>query len=102
MKPLHRTLLAAALLAAAPLLLAEVTESSIGKQLEKLRSLAPDKRPAATLQLALDIRALPAGMARLKLADALCHLSTEGDAGADTLQAVADTLAKSLADSPMV
>ena len=101
MKPLHRTLLAAALLAAAPLLLAEVTESSIGKQLEKLRSLAPDKRPAATLQLALDIRALPAGMARLKLADALCHLSTEGDAGADTLQAVADTLAKSLADSPM-
>jgi thiol-disulfide isomerase/thioredoxin len=101
MKALHYTLLAATLLAVAPMLHAAPTESSITKQLQNLRSVPTDKRPAATLQLALDIRTLPAGMPKLKLADALCHLSTEGDAGADTLQAVADTLAKSLAETPI-
>jgi thiol-disulfide isomerase/thioredoxin len=97
----HRVLLAAAMLAAAPLLLADSAESAITSQLKNLRSVPIDKRPAATLKLALDIRALPAGQSKLKLADALCHLSTEGDAGHDTLQAVADTLAKSLAESPV-
>jgi thiol-disulfide isomerase/thioredoxin len=93
MTHVHRVLLAAALLAAAPLLLADSAESSITSQLKNLRSVPIDKRPAATL--------LPAGQSKLKLADALCHLSTEGDAGHDTLQAVADTLAKSLAESPV-
>ena len=93
--------LAAALLAAAPLLLADSAESAITSQLKNLRSVPTDKRPAATMKLALDIRALPAGQSNLKLADALCHLSTEGDAGHDTLQAVADTLSKALAESPV-
>jgi thiol-disulfide isomerase/thioredoxin len=97
----HRALLAAALLVAAPLLLADSAESASTNQLKNLRSVPTDKRPAATLKLALDIRALPAGQSKLRLADALCHLSTEGDAGHDTLQAVADTLAKSLAESPV-
>lgn len=101
MTHLHRVLLAAVLLAAAPLLHASPAESSINKQLEKLRSLAPDKRAAATAQLALDIRALPAGASKVKLAYSLAGFSTEGDAGHDTLQAVADTLAKSLAESPV-
>ncbi len=101
MKALHRSLLAAVLLAAVPLLHAATSESSIIKQLDKLRSLAPDKRAAATAQLALDIRTLPAGPSKVKLAYGLAGLSTEGAAGHDTLQAVAETLARSLAESPL-
>src|ERR1700735_3645829 len=97
----HRALLAAALLAAAPLLRADSGESAITNQLKNLRSVPTDKPPAPTMKLPLDVRSLPAGQSKHKLADALCHLSTEGDAGHDTLQAVADTLAKSLAESPV-
>lgn len=53
------------------------------------------------MKIALDIRTLPPGKNKLSLADGLCHLSTEGDAGAEALQAVADTLAKSLAETPI-
>jgi peroxiredoxin len=80
---------------------ASASENSITNELKNLRSIPADKRPAATEKIALDIRALPAGMPKLKLADALCHLSTEGDAGAEVMQAVADTLDKSLAETPM-
>jgi peroxiredoxin len=80
---------------------AQPSESSINNQLKNLRSLSTAQRPAATLKLAQDIRTLPAGEQKLKLADALSHLSTEGDAGAETMQAVADTLAKALAESPV-
>jgi peroxiredoxin len=84
-----------------PLLLGQSTESSIKKQLDGLRAVPDAQRPAATTQLATDIRSLPAGMPKLKLADALTHLATEGDPGHDTLQAVADTLAQSLKETPV-
>jgi peroxiredoxin len=85
----------------APLLHAEASESSITSELKNLRSLSADKRPAATETIALEIRTLPAGPAKVRLADALSHLSTEGDTGAEAMQAVADTLAGSLAASPV-
>jgi len=98
---LFRRALVASLLVAAPLLQAQVSESSVTNQLKNLRQVPTDKRPAATLKLAQDIRTLPAGMPKLKLADGLCHLSTEGDAGPEALQAVADTLALALKESPV-
>jgi len=93
--------LAAALLVTASPLRSQLSASKIEGQIGKLRSLPDDKRPAATIQLAHDVQSLPAGMPKVRLADALANLVTEGDQGADALQAVADTLAKSLAETPV-
>jgi peroxiredoxin len=102
MTTIQRTLLAAAaVLLAAPLLHAQSSESAINKQLGTLRSLSADQRPAATAKLAADVRALPAGQPKVKLADSLAHLVTEGDQGADALQAVGDALSQALAESPV-
>jgi thiol-disulfide isomerase/thioredoxin len=102
MTTIHRTFLAVAtVLLATPLLHAEASESAITNQLRSLRSVPTAQRPTATIKLAADIQTLPAGMPKLKLADALAHMVTEGDAGHDALQAVADTLAASLAASPV-
>jgi thiol-disulfide isomerase/thioredoxin len=98
---LFKSLVAAAVLVSTPLAYAGTSESSISNALQNLRSVATDKRPAATHKIAEDIRSLPAGMPKLKLADALVHLSTEGDAGAETLQAVADTLTGALTETPV-
>jgi len=98
---IRHTVLIAAVLFTAPLLYAQASESAINKQLDKLRSLSPEQRSIATAKLALDIRSLPAGPNKVKLANNLAGLSTEGDAGHETLQAVADTLAKALAESPI-
>jgi peroxiredoxin len=95
-----RLLSAAWLLLSVPILLSQASESAIKDQLRNLRSQSVATRPAATQKLAEEIRALPAGESKLMLADSLAHLSTEGDAGHDTLQAVADTLAKALVESP--
>jgi thiol-disulfide isomerase/thioredoxin len=97
----HAIFTAAVLLLGAPLLFAQVSESAINKQLEKLRSLSTEQRPVATIKLAADISALPGGPKKVGLADALTHLVTEGDQGAKALQAVADTLSKALAESPV-
>ncbi len=101
MTSIQRALLSTAVLLAAPLLHAQANQFAIEKQLGNLRSLSADRRTDATLKLALDIRTLPPGPAKVKLAYSLAGLSTEGDAGHGTLQAVADTLAKSLAESPV-
>jgi thiol-disulfide isomerase/thioredoxin len=85
---------------AAPILYAQASESAITNQLKNLRSLNATQRPGATLKLAQDIATLPAGPHKLGLADSLAHLSTEGDAGHDTLQAVVDTLAKAVTEAP--
>ena len=62
----------------------------------------PDaQRPAATAKIAADIRTLPAGLPKLKLADGLDHLATEGDPGHETLNAVAQTLAIALMENPL-
>jgi len=55
----------------------------------------------ATIKLAGDISTLPAGPKKVGFADGLSHLVTEGDQGAKALQAVADTLAQALAESPV-
>jgi thiol-disulfide isomerase/thioredoxin len=77
------------------------TESSISRQLDKLRSLSAADRPAATLQIATDIRTLPPGMEKLKLADGLSHLATEADPSQQLLQAVATTLSQALSEHPL-
>jgi peroxiredoxin len=94
-------LFAAALFLAVSPLRSQLTESKIAGRIDKLRSLPDNKRPAETIQLAQAVQALPAGTPKLRLADALSHLVTEGDQGADALQAVADALAKSLAETPV-
>ncbi|HEU5351089.1 MAG TPA: TlpA disulfide reductase family protein [Terracidiphilus sp.] len=59
------------------------------------------KRPAATREAAEEIQALPAGLEKVKLAYAVCSLATEGDQGQETIQAVADTLAGALKQTPV-
>ena len=96
---LRRALLfALVLLAGSSLQAQQPNQSSITHQLEKLRSLSNAERPAATVQVAEEIRTLPAGMAKLQLADALSHLATEADPSQATLQAVAQTLSQALAE----
>jgi peroxiredoxin len=77
------------------------SEASITKQLQGLRAVPDARRPAVTKQIALDIRTLPAGLPKLKLANGLCSLATEGDAGKETLDAVAETLATALKENPI-
>ena len=89
------------ILSAPAIVSAQATEASINKQLQGLRGVPDPQRPAATAKIAEDIRTLPAGLPKLKLADALSHLATEGDPGHDTLNAVAQTLAVALTENPM-
>jgi len=97
----QRLLLCAAVcFATLPFLHADNT-SKIEDHMRNLRSLSDAQRPAATVQLAQEIRELPPGMQKIKLADSLAHLVTEGDQGQDTIQAVADTLRQSLSETPV-
>jgi peroxiredoxin len=88
------------LLAAPVAVFAQANAGQIAKGIETLRAQPDDKRAAATLNLAMDIRALPPGLDKLKLADGLSHLSTEGDPGQETIQAVTDTLSQALKETP--
>ncbi|HTW49320.1 MAG TPA: TlpA disulfide reductase family protein [Acidobacteriaceae bacterium] len=101
MVPVRRTLLCAAALFALPSFLHADNQAKITSRMQNLRSLSATQRPAATVQLATEIRALPPGQDKVRLADNLAHLVTEGDQGQDTIQAVADTLRQSLAESPV-
>ncbi len=76
-------------------------EKPIVDALRGLRSLPDDTRAQQTRQLALDIRTLPPGENKLKLAEGLANLSTEGDFGRDALQQVATTLATALTEHPV-
>jgi len=86
---------------AVPGLPAQVKEAKIIDQLKNLRNVATDKKGAAITKIAADINTQPAGIDKVKLADNLVHLVTEGDPGKDALQAAADSLSKSLAESPV-
>jgi thiol-disulfide isomerase/thioredoxin len=98
----QRLLALAAVAVAAPFLLhAADPASKLEGRISKLRSLSETGRPIATVELAKEVAALPAGMPRVRLADELAHLVTEGDQGQSTVQAVADTLRQSLADTPV-
>jgi peroxiredoxin len=78
----------------------QATVASLTKQLQGLRAVPDTQRPSVTIQIAKDIRTLPAGLPKLKLADSLTHLVTEGDPGREALQTVADTLAQALTENP--
>jgi thiol-disulfide isomerase/thioredoxin len=90
-----------AALAAAPLLHSQVKESAIEKQIANLRSVPTEQRPEATIKIAQDISTLPPGLPKVKYADSLAHLSTEGDPGPQALAAVAGILAASLRENPL-
>jgi len=75
-------------------------ERPIVEQLRGLRKLDDSVRVQSTKNLALQIRRLPAVPNKLRLAEALADLSTEGDFGRDTLQEVTTTLAEALREQP--
>lgn len=76
-------------------------EKPILDKIRSLRKLPDDERARTTKELALKIRQLPAGMNKLRLANALSSLSTEGDCGRDTLQDVTTTLSFALREHPL-
>ncbi|MGA2810793.1 MAG: TlpA disulfide reductase family protein [Candidatus Acidiferrum sp.] len=96
-------------LAVAPAVLYAQGEKSAWSAQEKplldamrtLRKLPEGERARTTKQLALQIRELPAALNKLRLADNLANLSTEGDLGHDTLQEVAATLADAVRETPV-
>jgi len=75
-------------------------EQAIITQLKGLRGVPDDQRGQHTIDIATQIRALPPGNTKVGLATSLAGLSTEGDFGRQTLQAVADTLAAALSETP--
>lgn len=75
-------------------------EKPIADQIHNLRKLDDTTRARTTKELALQIRKLPAVPNKLRLADGLANLSTEGDFGKDTLQEVTTTLADVLRKMP--
>lgn len=101
MSSLKTYLFVAALLVAAPIARGANKPSEIENRVKGLRSVASNQKPAVIVQLASDIRSLPAGAQKVGYADALAHLATEGDPGHDALQAVADTLSAALTESPV-
>jgi len=76
-------------------------EQPIADQLRGLRQVPDDTRGAVTRKLAAEIRGLPAGPNKLRLAEGLANLATEGDVGPQTLQDVAATLAETLRERPL-
>jgi len=76
-------------------------ETAIIAQLKTLRAVPDSDRGAKTTAIALQIAALPGGINKLRLADGLSHLATEGDFGHPMLQTVSDTLATALAQNPI-
>jgi peroxiredoxin len=75
-------------------------EKSILQELRGLRQLSDSDRRGVTRRLASQISLLPPGPGKVDLALSLANLSTEGDFGRDTLQAVSNTLCQSVKESP--
>jgi peroxiredoxin len=69
-----------------------VQEKVISEKINKLRAMSDNERAVVTKSLAVEIRSLPVTMGKVRLANALGSLSTEGDLGHDVLQEVANTL----------
>ncbi len=76
-------------------------EKPISEKIGGLRALPDDVRARATKNLALEIRELSVTPNKLRLANSLAMLSTEGDFGHDMLQEVATTLADALREQPL-
>jgi len=77
-----------------------LAEKPIADRVDGLRKVPDELRGNTTQSLALQIRALPAALNKLRLAVNLAGLSTEGDLGHPVLQDVADTLAAALREHP--
>ncbi len=75
-------------------------EKPIVEQIRGLRKLDDTVRAQTTKELAEQIRKLPVVPNKLRLAEALANLSTEGDFGRETLQAVTSTLAVAIEEQP--
>jgi peroxiredoxin len=75
-------------------------ENAISAQIGGLRSLPDEVWKETVGKLARQIQQLPAGSGKETLIGRLGNLVTEGDAGHDTLQVVASTMAQVLRDSP--
>jgi peroxiredoxin len=76
-------------------------EKPIADQIGRLRSIPDDVRGQATKKLAIEIRQLPVTPNKLRLANSLAMLSTEGDFGHEMLPEVATTLAAALREQPL-
>jgi thiol-disulfide isomerase/thioredoxin len=97
-----RSLFFALALVAAPVALhAQASEASITRQMQGLRAMPDATRISAIMQLAKDIRTLPPGLPKVRLANGLSGLTTEIDAGLPVLNAVGDTLAQALTETPV-
>jgi peroxiredoxin len=68
-------------------------EQPIADRMSQLRSLPDDQWTVEVGQLARQIQALPAGAGKQRLIGSLSGLATEGDAGKETLQVIADVIA---------
>jgi peroxiredoxin len=64
------------------------------------KAVADAERPGTIVQLSGDIGALPPGVKKVEYADQLAVISTQGQNGAEAMQAAADTLAAALKESP--
>jgi len=76
-------------------------EKPIVEKMKGLRQLPDFPRADRTRQLAIKIRLLPESPNKVRLANHLANLSTEGELGQDTLQEVAMTLAQALRAQPV-
>jgi peroxiredoxin len=76
-------------------------EQPIADQVRGLRQVADDARGGLTKELAVRIRRLPATPGKVRLAEGLASMATEGDFGQATLQEVATTLAEALREQPV-
>lgn len=76
-------------------------ETAIMAEMKTLRATPDSERGAKTSAIAGKIADLPGGVNKLRLADGLSHLSTEGDFGHPMLQTVADTLSTALSQNPI-
>jgi peroxiredoxin len=77
-----------------------VQEKAISTQIRQLRGLTDEVWTQTVGKIARQIQQLPAGAEKEGLIGEFGNLVTEGDAGHDTLQVVASTMAQVLKDSP--
>ena len=75
-------------------------EKSITDRMRQLRSLPDDEWVKSVGQLAADVHRLPAGPGRARLAIGLANLATEGDAGRQPNQMIADAIAEAVPALP--
>ena len=87
--------------AIAPVLHAQATVLTVNKEIISLPDLPAPQRPAAVIKAATDIDTMPPGIKRLNLALDLNTYANQNDPGQDAMQAVATSLGKALAGSPV-